>query len=139
MNRTLGRFAGAAAAVRPAPAMAAVATAVPMNSRRETFGDIANDASTPVGNRLGRERSSDRPAPSEDGPHRHTPSGPSTLIKDHLAGGASLLHPNAAAALGPRAGGVAPPSNTLGILGRRALPSGRRAPRSGPCSACTGH
>jgi len=27
-------------------------------------------------------------------------SGPFTLIKDHLAGGASLLHPNAAAALG---------------------------------------
>ena len=37
------------------------------------------------------------------------------------------------------AGGVAPPSNTPGILGRRALPSGRRAPESGPASAKTGH
>ena len=37
------------------------------------------------------------------------------------------------------AGGVAPPSHTPGMLGRRALPSGRRAPRSGPSSARTGH
>ena len=37
------------------------------------------------------------------------------------------------------AGGVAPPSNTPGILGRRALPSGRRAPESSPDSADTGH
>src|SRR5215510_8547787 len=37
------------------------------------------------------------------------------------------------------AGGVAPPANTPGILGRRALPSGRRAPRSGPSSPWTGH
>jgi hypothetical protein len=37
------------------------------------------------------------------------------------------------------AGCVAPLSNTPGILGRRALPSGRRAPRSGPSSAWTDH
>jgi len=34
---------------------------------------------------------------------------------------------------------VAPPLNTPGIRGRRALPSGRRAPRSGPRSTWTGH
>ena len=37
------------------------------------------------------------------------------------------------------AGGVAPPSNTPGILGRRALPSGRRAPESSTRSTETGH
>ena len=37
------------------------------------------------------------------------------------------------------AGGVAPPSHTPGMLGRRALPSGRRAPKSTTDSADTGH
>ena len=38
----------------------------------------------------------------------------------------------APAGRGIPAGGVAPPSNTPGILGRRALPAGRRAPESTP-------
>ena len=37
------------------------------------------------------------------------------------------------------AGGVAPPLHTPGMLGRRAWPSGRRAPESGTCSADPGH
>ncbi len=37
------------------------------------------------------------------------------------------------------AGCVAPSSNTASILGRRALPSGRRAPEIGTASAGTGH
>src|SRR6267142_3008530 len=41
--------------------------------------------------------------------------------------------------LGVTDGDTGTPSNTPGILGRRALPSGRRAPRSGPCSPWTGH
>jgi hypothetical protein len=47
------------------------------------------------------------------------PNGLYPLIKDHLAGG------------GIPSGGVAPPLNTPGMRGRRALPAGRRAPRSG--------
>jgi len=37
------------------------------------------------------------------------------------------------------AGGVAPPSNTLSIFGRRALPAGRRAPRLMPRITVPGH
>ena len=37
MNRTFGRFAAAAAALRLAPAIVVVATAVPRNSRRVTL------------------------------------------------------------------------------------------------------
>ena len=37
------------------------------------------------------------------------------------------------------AGGVAPPSNTPGMLGRRALPARRRAPKSSTAPADTGH
>jgi outer membrane protein len=37
------------------------------------------------------------------------------------------------------AGCVAPPSHVPDMLGRRALPSGRRAPESNPCSTDTGH
>jgi hypothetical protein len=51
----------------------------------------------------------------------------STLIKDHLAGGASRL----AALLLPQ---ILPVFSVVA-----ALPSGRRAPRSGPRSAWTGH
>ena len=55
------------------------------------------------------------------------PSGLYRLIKYRLPGG------------GIPAGGVAPPSNALSILGRRALPSGRRAPEFGIRSADIGH
>src|SRR6202161_4252364 len=44
-------------------------------------------------------------------------------VRLHSAGAASLLHPNAVAALGtPGSSCVAPRSNTPGILTRRALP-----------------
>ena len=54
-------------------------------------------------------------------------SGLSSPFAPRLSGGASRLD------------GVAPLSNTQGILGRRALPAGRRAPKSTAQLARTGH
>src|SRR5437867_690683 len=62
------------------------------------------------------------------------------LIKEHLAGGASL-HPNAAAALGTPGLAALRGAQVFPIIPRysRALPAGRRAPRSAPRSADAGH
>ena len=54
-------------------------------------------------------------------------SGLSSSFVQRLSGGASRLD------------GVAPPSNTPGILGRRALPTGRRAPKCAAQLTRTGH
>ena len=84
-----------------------------------------SDAPWPKTGRLPRAGSAGRPCPPNSG--IDTLQCPDRVIRDIIPG------------RGIPAGGVAPPSDIPDILGRRALPSGRRAPGLMPRSTRSGH